>query len=222
MTLMDYPGKVAAAVFLAGCNFRCGFCHNPEIVEVKPGQPIISEEDFFDFLKSRQGLLDGVCVSGGEPLVNSDLPEFLKKIKTLGFSLKLDTNGLNFPLLKEILAQDLLDYVAMDIKASLETYPKITKIKADFTNIEQSIKAIMASGLGYEFRTTVMPRFHNEEEVEKMAQLIKGAKKYCLQNFRNQKTLDPLFQNEKCFTEAQLKAFKEIGGKYVDVCEIRN
>jgi pyruvate formate lyase activating enzyme len=222
MTLMDYPGKVAAAVFLGGCNFRCGFCHNPEIVDMKPGQETISEQEFFDFLKSRQGLLEGVCVSGGEPLVNPELPEFLKKIKDLGFSLKLDTNGLNFPLLKEILDLNILDYVAMDIKASLETYPKITKIKADFNNIEQSIKAIMGSGLGYEFRTTVMPRFHNEDEIEKMAQMIKGAKKYYLQNFRNQRTLDPSFKEDNCFTEAQLKAFKEIAGKYVEICEIRN
>jgi pyruvate formate lyase activating enzyme len=222
MTLMDYPGKVAATVFLGGCNFRCRFCHNPEIVEMKPGQETISEQEFFDFLKSRQGLLTGVCISGGEPLVNPDLPEFLKKIKDLGFSLKLDTNGLNFPLLNEILAQNLLDYFAMDIKASLGSYPKVTNVKSDFNNIEKSIKAIMGSGLGYEFRTTVLPRFHDEAEIEKMAQLIKGAKKYYLQNFRNQKTLDPRLKEDNCFTEAQLKAFKEIASKYVEICEIRN
>ncbi len=222
MTLMDYPGKVATAVFLAGCNFHCGFCHNPEIVEINPDQVIIEEEDFFDFLKSRQGLLDGVCVSGGEPLIYEALPEFLNKIKSLGFTIKLDTNGLNFSLLQKILKEKLVDYIAMDIKASLANYHKVTNIKADFNNIEQSIKAIMDSGLGYEFRTTVMPRFHNEEEIEKMARMIKGAKKYYLQNFRNQKTLDPEFRDDNCFTEEQLAALRQIAAKYVNLCEIRN
>jgi pyruvate formate lyase activating enzyme len=222
MTLMDYPGKVAASVFLAGCNFHCGFCHNPEIVEMSPDQAVISEQEFFDFLKLRQGLLDGVCVSGGEPLIYSELPEFLKKIKELGYAVKLDTNGLNYAGLKRILEQQLVDYIAMDIKSSLENYPKVTNKKSDFSNILKSIQAIMASGFDYEFRTTVMPRFHNEAEIEKIAQMIKGAKKYYLQNFRNQKTLDPSFGEDNCFTETQLQALRNLANNFVEICEIRN
>ncbi|MCX6744241.1 MAG: anaerobic ribonucleoside-triphosphate reductase activating protein [Candidatus Parcubacteria bacterium] len=222
MTLMDYPGKVAAAVFLAGCNFRCGFCHNPQIVEIKPGQETISEQEFFDFLKNRQGLLDGVCVSGGEPLIHQELPEFLRQIKDLGFAIKLDTNGLNFSLLQEILDEHLVDYIAMDIKASLENYGLVTKTASDFNNILQSIKLIMASGMGYEFRTTVLPRFHNSAEMEKIGQMISGAKKYYLQNFRNQKTLDPKLREDNCFTEKELENLRQIAAKYVGQCEIRN
>jgi pyruvate formate lyase activating enzyme len=222
MTLMDYPGKVAAAVFLGGCNFRCGFCHNPEIVEMKPGQETISEQEFFDFLKSRQGLLEGVCVSGGEPLIYQDLPEFLRQIRSLGFSIKLDTNGLESAKLKAIIERGLIDYIAMDIKGSADNYSQIANKDIIFSNIEKSIKLILDGNIDYEFRTTVMPRFHNEDEIEKMAQMIKGAKKYYLQNFRNQKTLDPLFRDDNCFTEVQLQALRQIAAKYVALCEIRN
>jgi pyruvate formate lyase activating enzyme len=213
---------VAASVFLAGCNFRCGFCHNPEIVAMKPDAETISEQDFLVFLKARQGLLDGVCVSGGEPLIYAELPEFLKKIKELGYAVKLDTNGLNYALLKRILDQELVDYIAMDIKASSENYSKVTNTQAEFNNILQSIKVIMTSGLDYEFRTTVLPRFHNAPEMEKIGQMIIRAKKYYLQNFRNYKTLDPSFREEKCFTEKELENLRQIASQYVQLCEIRN
>jgi len=222
MTLMDYPGKVGAAVFLAGCNFHCGFCHNPEIVEFKPDLPLISEQEFFNFLQARRGLLDGVVISGGEPLIHPELPEFLQKIKALGYAIKLDTNGLNYALLKQILSQNIVDYIAMDIKASLGNYTKVTNTRADFDNILASIKAIMASGIDYEFRTTVMPRFHDAQEMEKIGQMISGARKYYLQNFRNHKTLDPSFKEDNCFTERELENLKQIASQYVKQCEIRN
>jgi pyruvate formate lyase activating enzyme len=222
MTLMDYPGKVAATVFLAGCNFRCGFCHNPEIVEIKPELETILEQEFFTFLQARQGLLDGVCVSGGEPLIHSELPDFLIKIKSLGYDIKLDTNGLNYDLLRKVIGQKLVDYIAMDIKASPENYSKVTNTQDEIKNISQSIQAIMSSGLDYEFRTTVLPRLHNFEELEKIGRLISGAKRYYLQNFRNNKTLDPEFQHERCFTDKELEALRQIALQFVKECEIRN
>ncbi len=222
MTLIDFPGKIAASVFLAGCNFRCGYCHNPEIVEINPETELISLPEFFTFLNKRQGLLEGICISGGEPLIHQDLPEFLKQIKDLGYLIKLDTNGFNFELLKKIIDQGLIDYIAMDIKSSLANYSKVTNTRADFNNILQSIKAIMASGLDYEFRTTVLPKFHNEREIEKIGQMIKGASQYYLQNFNNHKTLDPDFRNERQFTPKELEEFKQVALKHVKNCEIRN
>lgn len=222
MTLMDYPGKVAAAVFLGGCNFRCGFCHNPSLVELKSDSPLIPEEDFWDFLQKRLGLLEGVVISGGEPLIYPDLPEFIKKIKAFGYAVKLDTNGLNFPLLEKILQENLVDFFAMDIKGSLAQYPQICKVNDGLENIKKSIDLIMKSGLDYEFRSTVLPRYHNPAEVEQMAQMIKGAKKYFLQNFRNQHTLNPDFCQERPFSVKELEELRQIASKYVKECEIRN
>lgn len=222
VTLLDYPGKVACAVFLVGCNFRCGFCHNPHLLDSQQTKETFSTDEFFDYLVKRQGKITSVCVSGGEPLLNQDIRPFLRKIKNLHYLIKLDTNGSNPALLEELIKDKLVDYIAMDIKASLQNYTKVTNSAADFDNILKSIKAIMASGLDYEFRTTVMPRFHNEVEIEKMAQMIKGAKKYYLQNFRNQKTLDPSFRDDNCFTEEQLQNLRDLAGKQVEICEIRN
>ncbi|MCX6740127.1 MAG: anaerobic ribonucleoside-triphosphate reductase activating protein [Candidatus Parcubacteria bacterium] len=222
MTLMDYPGKVAAAVFLGGCNFRCGFCHNPALVDLKSDLPLIPEATFWDFLQKRLGLLEGVVVSGGEPLIHSDLPEFIKKIKALGYAVKLDTNGLNFPLLEKILREKLVDFIAMDIKGSLAQYPVICQVTTGLENIKKSIDLIMASGLDYEFRSTVMPKYHTPAILEQMGQMIKGAKKYSLQNFRNQQTLNPDFSQERPFKVNELEELRQIALKYVLECEIRN
>jgi len=222
MTLIDYPGKVAAAIFLAGCNFHCGYCHNPDLVENKADSGNFSQEEVLNFLAKRKNLLDGVCVSGGEPLLNPDLGQFLKKIKDLGYPIKLDTNGLLFSALKQIIDQNLIDYVAMDIKASLKNYGLITGLQADFSNILKSIELIMSGGFDYEFRSTILPKFHNQAEIQAMAQMIKGAKIYYLQNFNNNNTLDPAFLAEKRFKAAELNQFKELAENYVQKCEIRN
>jgi len=224
VTLIDYPGHVAATVFLAGCNFRCGYCHNPELVEIKPKGIYLEEKEVFEYFKKRKKLLDGVCISGGEPLLNQekDLINFLQKIKDLGFLIKLDTNGYNSSLLQKIIEKKLVDYIAMDIKANLGQYQQVTNAKVDLENIKKSIELIKQSGLDYEFRTTVLPKFHNLAAIEEIAKLISGAKNYCLQNFRNRKTLDPAYHFERSFRDLELEKMKQIAEKYVQKCEIRN
>jgi len=222
VTLIDYPGHLAATLFLAGCNFRCGFCHNPDLVEIKHGQDFIAAKEILDFLQKRKGLLDAVCISGGEPLIQPELKNFLSEIKALGYLIKLDTNGFNPVFLKDLIAQKLIDYIAMDIKVSIGRYQAVTNIKSDFKNIEESIQLILAGNLPYEFRTTVLPKFHNLKEMEKIGQMIAGAANYYLQNFRNQKTLDPVFAKEPAFTVSELEKLKQTALKYVKNCQIRN
>ena len=163
-TLIDFPGRISATVFLSGCNFRCPWCYSKELVmpqEIKK-HPKISEKDFFDFLKLRKGTLEGIVVCGGEPTINNDLPEFIKKIKKLGYAVKLDTNGSNPRMLENLLDKKLVDYVAMDIKAPKEKYEKLAGKKVSVKNIDESISALLALSLrnnredkiGYEFRTT--------------------------------------------------------------------
>jgi len=221
MTLIDYPGKVAASIFVVGCNFRCGFCHNPNLVEVKPNTCYLSEDEIFQFLQKRRGLLDGVCISGGEPLIYEELPEFIQRIKALGFLIKLDTNGLNYALLEKLMAEHLLDYIAMDIKASLENYAQVCGVKLDVNKIPKSINLIINSGLAHEFRSTVLPKYHNAQEIEKMAKMIQGAKHYFLQNFRNQHTLSSELAQARSFTQAELKELQKIAVPYVQDCQIR-
>lgn len=184
LTLLDYPGRVACTVFTRGCNMRCPFCHNASLV-VPPGEmPSIPEGDFFSFLQKRKGLLDGVCISGGEPLLNPDIRDFLKKIKDLGYLVKLDTNG-SYPLeLKSVVKEGLVDYVAMDVKCSPECYPTASGISdLDFKPIGQSIEFLLGDGVDYEFRTTIVKEIHNSDNMKALAGLIRGAKRYFLQKF---------------------------------------
>ena len=221
-TLIDYPGKVACTVFLIGCNFRCPWCYSPELVlpEKIKNQPRISEKEFFEFLESRQGLLDGCVLCGGEPTIHKNLPDFIKKIKKLGYSVKLDTNGSNPALLKKLIDKKLIDYVAMDIKCPLEDYPRVSFYKK-LENIKRSIDFIMNSGIDYEFRTTVLPALHNAESFEKMGAMINNSSKYFIQNFRPENTLDPKYRDERSFTTGELKRFRSIMEKYVHVVRIR-
>lgn len=222
ITLIDYPGKIAASVFLIGCNFRCPFCHNPELIEYKPGNDIIEEQDFFAYLNKRQKHLDGVCVSGGEPLLYSALDQFLKKIKDLGYLIKLDTNGTSPDKLKQLIDKKLVDFIAMDIKGCLDNYQEIVKKTVNLDDIKKSIEIIMTCGLDYEFRTTVLPCFHSLENMEKIGKMIKGADIYYLQQFINKNTLDPEFTKQPSFTDQQLEQLKTIALKYVKNCQIRN
>jgi len=222
LTLLDYPGKIAATLFLAGCNFRCGFCHNPDLVIIEPSTNFVTEKEVLDFLNKRKGVLEGVCIGGGEPLLQPEIEEFLNKIKNLGYLIKLDTNGFNSGLLKNLLEKNLVDYIAMDIKASIGKYEAVTNLKSDFKNIKESIKLIMSSSLPYEFRTTILPKYHDAKEIEMIGQMIAGADNYYLQNFRNQKTLDASFSDELPFIDAELEKLKEVASKYVKNCQIRN
>ena len=221
ITLLDFPDVLAAIVFVVGCNFRCGYCHNPDLVEIKTGKKLISEKEVLDFLANRKKLLEGVCISGGEPLIYKDLDKFLVKIKNLGYLIKLDTNGYEPLALKKLLAMNLLDYIAMDIKGSLDKYSLIAGVKVDVNKIKQSLGLVMSSGLPYEFRTTVLPKFHDLAEIEKIAKMIKGAENYYLQQFSSQKTYKSDFQTEKKFTRQELETMRQLALKYVNKCQIR-
>lgn len=183
LTLLDYPGKTACTVFTAGCNLRCPFCHNAMLVTDIDESQEIEKDDVLKFLKSRRGLLDGVCITGGEPLLQRDISDFVKAIKELGFLVKLDTNGTFPDKLQELISQNLVDYVAMDIKNCKEKYAETTGIiDFDVSPIEKSIEILKNSTISYEFRTTVVKEFHAEEDIIKIGQWI-GDSDYYLQNF---------------------------------------
>ncbi len=185
LTLLDYPGKTACTVFTHGCNFRCPFCHNALLVTHRP-EELISEDEFFSFLNKRQGILDGVCITGGEPTLQKDLIPFIKRIKDMGFLVKLDTNGAKPDVLKEVLDNGLADYVAMDIKASPERYSEATGIKDfDFAPVKESIHLLEESTVKHEFRTTVTEELHSEEDFEKILALFSCDTPYFLQQFKD-------------------------------------
>ena len=168
MTLLDYPGKVACTVFLGGCNYRCPFCHNSELLD--GGESVMSVKEFLAFLEKRRGLLDAVCVSGGEPTLQAGLPEFLEKIKSMGYLTKLDTNGSRPEVIKDLAAQGLLDYVAMDIKNCPAGYALTAGTAVKLENIEESIRFLTGGAVDYEFRTTVTAQHHDEEAILQMGQ----------------------------------------------------
>lgn len=182
LTLLDYPGHCACTVFLAGCNLRCPFCHNSSLV-LEKGDTVMTEEKFFSFLSTRNGLLDGVCVTGGEPLLRKDIKVFLKKIKDSGFEVKLDTNGFFPEMLEEILNENIVSYVAVDIKNSLSEYSRTCGREVDTEKIKRTVDLLISSETEYEFRTTCVRGYHTEKSISEAAQLIQGAKRYFLQGF---------------------------------------
>ncbi len=185
MSLVDYDGLVSATVFAPSCNFKCGFCHNSLLVVGHENLPTISEQEVLDYLAKRKGILDGVCVSGGEPTLQKDLPLFIEKIKNLGYKVKLDTNGTNPEIIKTLFDNALIDYVAMDIKNDKDNYAKIIGFdKFDTVKVEKSVDFLMNSGYDYEFRTTLINEYHKEQNIRAIASWIKGAKKYFLQKFK--------------------------------------
>lgn len=184
LTLLDYPQKVACTVFTAGCNFRCPFCHNASLVIDTYKNQEIPGEEFFAFLRKRQGILDGVCVTGGEPLIQHGIEDFVREIKRLGYAVKLDTNG-SFPdKLQRIVEAGLVDYVAMDIKNSQENYGRTVGIEGyDLRNIHRSVQYLLSAPVSYEFRTTVVREFHQRSDFESIGKWIRGARRYYLQQF---------------------------------------
>jgi len=226
LTLLDFPGHIACIAFLPGCNFRCHYCHNADFVLPerlkKISQHFLSQEDFFQFLKTRKNLLEGVVISGGEPTIHSDLPDFLRAIRDLGFKRKLDTNGTHPEMLSKILQENLVDYVAMDIKSSEEKYSEFCGTTVSFSAIEQSKKLLEESSVKGEFRTTLIREFHDEGEFLRILQFIQGAKKYILQNFQNRGgTLNPQWKDFSGFSEKELQQRKKQALKYVKNCEVR-
>ncbi|MBO7156006.1 MAG: anaerobic ribonucleoside-triphosphate reductase activating protein [Clostridia bacterium] len=185
LTLLDYPQKVACTLFTAGCNFRCPFCHNASLVKGDDGA-VLNETEVLKYLKLRQGILDAVCITGGEPTLQSDLKEFILKVKELGYCVKLDTNGYKPEVLKELVNEGLLDYVAMDIKNSKEGYARTAGLQnIDINKIEESVDFLMQGNVDYEFRTTVVEELHSESDFFAIAEWLKNAKKYYLQSFKD-------------------------------------
>lgn len=184
LTLLDYPGKVACTIFFAGCNFRCPFCHNASLVTHIDPEENISREEVLAFLRKRAGILDGVCITGGEPLLAPDLEAFIRAIKALGYEVKLDTNGSNAEKLKHLVKAGIIDYVAMDIKNSPEKYGMTIGIEGyEMSNVMQSAAFLMEGHVPYEFRTTVVREFHKREDFEAIGQWLEGADRYYLQSF---------------------------------------
>jgi len=239
-SLIDYPEHLSAIVFTQGCNYRCQYCYNPMLVWPKieedsksiyatppiggdqKDHPTKEEDDLFDFLKSRVGKLDAVVITGGEPTLHSDLPEFIKKIKDLGFKIKLDSNGTRPEMLSKILEEGLVDYLAMDIKASHDKYDLVTGIDPEMDKIKESIKILIESGLPYEFRTTLVPELHDKNDIHSMGEMIKGAEKWFLQPFKSDTDLvNKDFEGYPALTEVEMEDMKKIALKYVKSCFIR-
>lgn len=186
MTLLDYPGKVACTIFTGGCNFRCPFCHNALLVTQMQDAQEYTAEEILTFLRKRQGVLDGVCITGGEPLMNKDIFEFASQIKEMGYSIKLDTNGSYPDRLRKMIDDKLCDYVAMDIKNCKEKYPLTAGVEGlDVALIDKSVQILLENKVDYEFRTTVVKEYHTVEDMEKIAHWISGAPRYFLQNFED-------------------------------------
>ncbi len=212
-SLLDYPEKASCIIFFAGCPFRCGFCHNPEFVlpELisKIKNSFIKQEAVFNFLKKRQGLLDGVVISGGEPTSVPHLDEFLSRIKDLGFLIKLDTNGANPLILEKLVEKNLVDYFAMDIKINFDNYHRIIRVDFDINKIKQSFNFIKNCGLPYEFRTTVIKEIHTKKILTLLARDLQGVDNYFLQRFRSIHTLDKNFKKFSSYSLSELSDIAE-------------
>ena len=226
-TLLDYPGKVACTIFTAACNMRCPFCQNSDLI-TGSFETRYSEEEVLAYLSKRKGLLDGVCITGGEPTLQKDLAEFICKIKDLGLLVKLDSNGLNPDILKMLYSGNLIDMVAMDIKSGLSTYGAACGIKdIDIGKIKESIDFLITSGIDYEFRTTLVKGIHRLEDMEEITSLIKGAKAYFLQSYKESDKILGLVDGNKeastysSFSRNELEEFLDIAKKVVPSAMLR-
>lgn len=220
LTLLDYPGKVACTVFFAGCNFRCPFCHNASLVTRIRPENEIPQKEVLDFLEKRRGILDGVCITGGEPLLAPELESFLEQIKGMGYLVKLDTNGSNGNRLKYLADKGLIDYVAMDIKNAPEKYGMTIGIEDYSTeNIVQSARFLMTGQIPYEFRTTVVREFHKRDDFEKIGRWLEGAKHYYLQSFVD--SGDLIQPGLRAYTKDILEQALAIVRKYIPAAQLR-
>ena len=220
LTLLDYPGKMAAIIFIAGCNFLCPFCHNSDLVVAPKDSPEISQEEIFSFLNKRKGILDGIVISGGEPLLYEETIDLIKRIKDLGYSVKLDTNG-SFPeRLKEVIDKGLVDYVAMDIKNCKEKYAKtIGKESFDISKIERSVEILKNGKIPYEFRTTIVHELHTPQDIVDIGKWINGAKAYFLQPYRDSETV--ILKGFSAPEKLELEAIKAEIKPFAENVEIR-
>ena len=219
LTLLDFPGTTACTVFLAGCNLRCPFCHNWELVDGS-APALMDDTEFLAFLKKRQGLLEGVAVTGGEPLLQRELPEFLRAIRDLGYRIKLDTNGTNPEALSRVLDEGLADYVAMDIKNSPERYARTCGVTSlDLGRVEESMQLLRTKAPDYELRTTVVAQLHDEDSFRAIGPWIEGAKRYFLQAFADRDTVP--FAGFSAPSREEMERYLEIVKRYVPAAELR-
>jgi len=223
-SLVDYPGKLSSVIFFSGCNFDCPYCHNPQLARGSAACPAdLTTANICDFLEQRQGFLDGVVVSGGEPTLQNDLADLCKKIKGFGYPVKLDTNGSRPGVLKKLIEQNLVDYIAMDLKTDPVLYKSYIKSDCGPDPILASIRILMASGIDYEFRTTCVKPIVTRETIENMSHLIQGARLYALQRFRNREVLHPEFfgGSENEYSDEELMQLKATAAPWVRECILR-
>ncbi len=220
LSLVDYPDKLAATIFTGGCNYRCPFCHNAPLVTELASAQEINEDEVLEFLKTRRGLLDGICLSGGEPLMQKDVAEFLTKVRELGFSIKLDTNG-SFPdKLISLVGAGLVDYVAMDIKNSLAMYAKTVGVESvDLLSIRRSAQFLMSGTVEYEFRTTLVRELHDEQSLRELGEWLRGAKRLYLQNFVDSGNL--IKQGLHGFSKQEMQQLRQVVAPFFDDVYLR-
>lgn len=219
MTLLDFPGRVACTVFLGGCDFRCPFCHNSELLDMN-APAVMDDVEFTDFLKTRTGILDGVVITGGEPTLRRELPEFIEKIRDMGFKIKLDTTGNHPDVLKRLVSERLIDYVAMDVKNCRERYGETIGIPGFGTDkIDESIRFLLEGKVEYEFRTTVVKQFHDKDSFIGIGKWIRGADRYFLQQFVDRETVP--FAGLEPRSEKEMKEYIHIVQPYVGTAELR-
>ena len=223
LSLVDYPGVVCAVIFTQGCNFRCGYCQNPDLIPSFPTQTQsdCDEQEVFSFLNQRKGMIEGLVITGGEPTLQKDLPAFIRKVKEIGLKVKLDTNGANPDLLEKLLKEDIIDYAAVDIKTVPSKYSLVSDDKDVAARLTRTLHLLMLAQIPYEFRTTCVPGVVDAHDFEEIGDIVKGAARYCLQQFRADITLDKKFQTIKPYLPAEIKKFKNILSKYVQCVEIR-
>lgn len=221
LTLLDYPENIACIIFTRGCNLRCPFCHNSSLLEFENEDSKFSEKEIFDYLEKRKNILDGVCITGGEPLLQPDIKEFIKKIKNLNLKVKLDTNGTNYLKLKELIEENLVDYVAMDIKNVYDKYPITTGVKnINIENIKKCITLLKKNKVKHEFRTTIVKNFHTYADIESLCKMVGKASPYYLQNFINSDNV--LEKNLESFSNEELANLKNFLEENYNNIKIRN
>ncbi|MBS6194556.1 MAG: anaerobic ribonucleoside-triphosphate reductase activating protein [Clostridiales bacterium] len=220
LTLLDYPGRLACTIFLGHCNFRCPFCHNAGLVLSPDSEPVIPVEEVLGTLKKRKGILEGVCITGGEPTMSAGLPEFLRSIQELGYPVKLDTNGSNPDMLKRLTEQGLIAYVAMDIKNSPEKYSETAGVsKVDLEAVNESVEFLKTGVIDYEFRTTVMKELHKTEDIRKIGKWLAGSRRYFLQAYReSEQVIHPVYTS---YSREQLENYRRMLLEQIPQVEIR-
>jgi pyruvate formate lyase activating enzyme len=221
VSLIEYPGKISAIAFTQGCNFRCPYCHNPELVDPDLFGDCLPEEDVLSFLEKRRGKLDALTITGGEPTIHHDLIDFIKRVREIGYLIKLDTNGSCPEVMEQLIGGRLIDYIAMDMKSPLHKYRTVTRSKIDEDKIRRTIEIIMKSGIAYEFRTTVPKKLLLEEDLLEMGKLLRNASCYILQQFIPTKTLDKQFLKYEAYSQEEMECFRDKLKKDVRIVSVR-